>query len=129
MMVGPNGYPDHGGDQGREIKVSSSQIKHVHDDQHVQSEIDILEDHKQQLHVDEGILVQYPNQIYESMCYSVLVKGAKRAPLVVCVTACELHGGNRLAALPTAFALEMVLRITVILKMALKTKFSIIQVW
>ncbi|KAJ9560629.1 hypothetical protein OSB04_005789, partial [Centaurea solstitialis] len=58
--------------------------------------------------LDEAIPVQYPNQIYESMRYSVLAKGAKRAPPVMCVTACELLGGNRLAAFPTACALEMV---------------------
>ncbi|KAK9286423.1 hypothetical protein L1049_014819 [Liquidambar formosana] len=42
------------------------------------------------------------------MRYSVLAKGAKRAPPVMCVAACELFGGNRLAAFPTACALEMV---------------------
>lgn len=58
--------------------------------------------------LDEAIPVQYPSQIYESMRYSVLAKGAKRAPPVMCVAACELLGGNRLAAFPTACALEMV---------------------
>lgn len=61
------------------------------------------------LKLDEAIPVQYPSQIYESMRYSVLAKGAKRAPPVMCVAACELLGGNRLAAFPTACALEMVL--------------------
>ncbi|KAK3001798.1 hypothetical protein RJ639_022013 [Escallonia herrerae] len=58
--------------------------------------------------LDEAIQVQYPQQIYEAMRYSVLAKGAKRAPPVMCVAACELFGGNRLAAFPTACALEMV---------------------
>nr|GLL49775.1 heterodimeric geranylgeranyl pyrophosphate synthase small subunit, chloroplastic-like [Ipomoea trifida] len=58
--------------------------------------------------LDEAIPVQYPNQIYEAMRYSVLAKGAKRAPPIMCVSACELFGGNRLAAFPTACALEMV---------------------
>ncbi|KAL8234383.1 hypothetical protein R6Q59_020483 [Mikania micrantha] len=58
--------------------------------------------------LDEAIPVKYPAQIYESMRYSVLAKGAKRAPPVMCVAACELLGGNRLAAFPTACALEMV---------------------
>lgn len=58
--------------------------------------------------LDEAILVKYPQQIYEAMRYSVLAKGAKRAPPVMCVAACELFGGNRLAAFPTACALEMV---------------------
>lgn len=42
------------------------------------------------------------------MRYSVLAKGAKRAPPVMCVSVCELFGGNRLAAFPTACALEMI---------------------
>lgn len=58
--------------------------------------------------LDEAIPVQYPQQIYEAMRYSVLAKGAKRSPPVMCVAACELFGGNRLAAFPTACALEMV---------------------
>lgn len=58
--------------------------------------------------LDEAIPIQYPQQIYEAMRYSVLAKGAKRSPPVMCVAACELFGGNRLAAFPTACALEMV---------------------
>ncbi|KAL6963650.1 Transferase of alkyl or aryl groups [Sarracenia purpurea var. burkii] len=58
--------------------------------------------------LDEAISVQYPQQIYEAMRYSVLAKGAKRSPPVMCVAACELFGGNRIAAFPTACALEMV---------------------
>ncbi|KAK4803556.1 hypothetical protein SAY86_003373 [Trapa natans] len=58
--------------------------------------------------LEEAIAVQYPQQIYEAMRYSVLAKGAKRAPPVMCVAACELLGGSRVAAFPTACALEMV---------------------
>ncbi|XWS40240.1 hypothetical protein CRYUN_Cryun18bG0123300 [Craigia yunnanensis] len=58
--------------------------------------------------LEEAIPVKYPEQIYEAMRYSVLAKGAKRAPPVMCVAAFELFGGNRLAAFPTACALEMV---------------------
>ncbi|XP_022725260.1 heterodimeric geranylgeranyl pyrophosphate synthase small subunit, chloroplastic-like [Durio zibethinus] len=58
--------------------------------------------------LEEAIPVKYPEQIYEAMRYSVLAKGAKRAPPVMCVAAYELFGGNRLAAFPTACALEMV---------------------
>ncbi|KAJ6716995.1 HETERODIMERIC GERANYLGERANYL PYROPHOSPHATE SYNTHASE SMALL SUBUNIT CHLOROPLASTIC, partial [Salix koriyanagi] len=58
--------------------------------------------------LDQAVPIQYPNKIYEAMRYSVLAKGAKRAPPVMCVAACELFGGNRLAAFPTACALEMV---------------------
>lgn len=58
--------------------------------------------------LEEAIPVKYPHQIYEAMRYSALAKGAKRAPPVLCVASCELFGGNRLAAFPTACALEMV---------------------
>lgn len=58
--------------------------------------------------LEEAIPVKYPAGIYEAMRYSVLAKGAKRAPPVMCVAACELFGGHRLAAFPTACALEMV---------------------
>jgi geranylgeranyl diphosphate synthase type II len=58
--------------------------------------------------LDQAVPIQYPDKIYEAMRYSVLAKGAKRAPPVMCVAACELFGGNRHAAFPTACALEMV---------------------
>ncbi|KAJ4715925.1 Geranylgeranyl pyrophosphate synthase [Melia azedarach] len=58
--------------------------------------------------LDQAVPIKYPEQIYEAMRYSVLAKGAKRAPPVMCVAACELFGGSRLAAFPTACALEMV---------------------
>ncbi|CAH8344467.1 unnamed protein product [Eruca vesicaria subsp. sativa] len=58
--------------------------------------------------LEEAIPVKYPAGIYEAMRYSVLAEGAKRAPPVMCVAACELFGGDRLAAFPTACALEMV---------------------
>ncbi|OIW00734.1 hypothetical protein TanjilG_09703 [Lupinus angustifolius] len=58
--------------------------------------------------LDEAIPVQFPPVIYEAMRYSALAKGAKRAPPVMCISACELFGGSRLAAFPTACALEMV---------------------
>ncbi|OWM83990.1 heterodimeric geranylgeranyl pyrophosphate synthase small subunit, chloroplastic [Punica granatum] len=58
--------------------------------------------------LEDAIAVQYPEQIYEAMKYSVLAKGAKRAPPVMCVASCELLGGSRIAAFPTACALEMV---------------------
>ena len=61
--------------------------------------------------LDQAVPIQYLDKIYEAMRYSVLAKGAKRAPPVMCVAACELFGGNRLAAFPTACALEMVTRL------------------
>ncbi|XP_039014978.1 heterodimeric geranylgeranyl pyrophosphate synthase small subunit, chloroplastic-like [Hibiscus syriacus] len=58
--------------------------------------------------LEEAIPVKYPDQIYEAMRYSVLAKGAKRSPPVMCVSAYEIFADNRLAAFPTACALEMV---------------------
>ncbi|KAG9441798.1 hypothetical protein H6P81_017652 [Aristolochia fimbriata] len=58
--------------------------------------------------LSDAIPVRYPAVIFESMRYSVLSKGAKRAAPVMCVAACELLGGDRAAAFPTACALEMV---------------------
>ncbi|CAN1771012.1 Heterodimeric geranylgeranyl pyrophosphate synthase small subunit, chloroplastic [Linum perenne] len=57
--------------------------------------------------LDEAIPIRYPERIYEAMRYSALSQGAKRAPPVMCVAACELFGLDRLAAFPTACALEM----------------------
>ncbi|XP_068646472.1 heterodimeric geranylgeranyl pyrophosphate synthase small subunit, chloroplastic [Aristolochia californica] len=58
--------------------------------------------------LSHAIPIRYPPVIFESMRYSVLSKGAKRAAPVMCVAACELLGGDRAAAFPTACALEMV---------------------
>ncbi|KAL6963649.1 Transferase of alkyl or aryl groups [Sarracenia purpurea var. burkii] len=58
--------------------------------------------------LDEVIPVQYPQQIYEAMRYSLLAKDVKRSHPVICVATCELFGGNRSAAIATACALEMV---------------------
>ncbi|KAK4437591.1 Heterodimeric geranylgeranyl pyrophosphate synthase small subunit, chloroplastic [Sesamum alatum] len=66
----------------------------------------LIQDINQKL--DDVVPLVYPHQIHESLRYSLLAKGAKRAPPVMCIAACELFGGNRLAALPTACALEMV---------------------
>lgn len=58
--------------------------------------------------LDESVPLKYPEKIFEGMRYTVLDKAAKRAPPVMCITACELFGGHRTAAFPTACALEMV---------------------
>lgn len=76
--------------------------------------------------LDEAIPVQYPHQIYEAMRYSVLAKGAKRSPPVMCVAACELFGGNRLAAFPTACALEMVLSLYFFIILTLFATISLV---
>uniref|UniRef100_A0A803LG88 Uncharacterized protein n=1 Tax=Chenopodium quinoa TaxID=63459 RepID=A0A803LG88_CHEQI len=66
----------------------------------------LIEEINQKL--DESIPVSYPERIYEAMRYTALDKVAKRAPPVMCITACELLGGHRSAAFRTACALEMV---------------------
>ncbi|KAK7361624.1 hypothetical protein VNO77_03695 [Canavalia gladiata] len=58
--------------------------------------------------LEEAIPVQFPPQIYEAMRYSVLAKGTKRSLPVMCICACEISRGSRLAAFPIACALEMV---------------------
>jgi geranylgeranyl diphosphate synthase type II len=59
------------------------------------------------LALDKTIAVTYPEVIYESMRYSLLI-GGKRLRPILCLAACELLGGDRTAAMPTACALEMV---------------------
>ncbi len=57
--------------------------------------------------LDQSIQVTYPNQIYESMRYSLLA-GGKRLRPILCLASCELAHGTLEQALPTACALEMV---------------------
>lgn len=57
--------------------------------------------------LDRSIEVVYPEQIYESMRYSLL-GGGKRLRPILCLAACELAGGSPEIALPTACALEMI---------------------
>ncbi|GJQ08684.1 hypothetical protein GpartN1_g475.t1 [Galdieria partita] len=45
--------------------------------------------------------------IHEAMRYSLLA-GGKRIRPILCITSCELFGGDALAATPTAVALEMI---------------------
>lgn len=58
--------------------------------------------------LDEAIPIKYPEEIHKAMRYSVLAPGAKRATPIMCIASCELFGGSRFAAFPTACALEMV---------------------
>ncbi|KAL5703206.1 hypothetical protein ACHQM5_028326 [Ranunculus cassubicifolius] len=58
--------------------------------------------------LDEAIPIKYPEEIHKAMRYSVLAPGAKRAAPIMCIASCELFGGSRVAAFPTACALEMV---------------------
>ena len=56
--------------------------------------------------LDEYIPVQYPEEIFESMRYSVLA-GGKRLRPIMCLETCKLFGGNIEDALPIACAIEM----------------------
>ncbi|XP_031493621.1 heterodimeric geranylgeranyl pyrophosphate synthase small subunit, chloroplastic [Nymphaea colorata] len=57
--------------------------------------------------LEKAVPLRYPESIHEAMRYSVLAR-AKRAPPIMCIAACELVGGHRSHAFPTACALEMV---------------------
>lgn len=68
-----------------------------------------LRDRKQEVEaaLDASIAVTYPEKIYESMRYS-LMAGGKRLRPILCLAATELLGGDRVSAMPTACAMEMV---------------------
>jgi len=57
--------------------------------------------------LDQSLPVVYPEKIYESMRYSLLA-GGKRLRPILCLATCEMVGGTRSMAMPTACALEMV---------------------
>lgn len=57
--------------------------------------------------LDRSLPVIYPEKIYESMRYSLLA-GGKRLRPILCLATCEMMGGTREMAMPTACALEMV---------------------
>jgi geranylgeranyl diphosphate synthase, type II len=56
--------------------------------------------------LDKFLEVKYPEDIFESMRYSVLA-GGKRLRPVMCLEACRIFGGNIEDAIPTACAIEM----------------------
>lgn len=56
--------------------------------------------------LDEFIPVQYPEQIWESMRYSVLAGGKRLRPLMALET-CKVLSGSYEQAIPTACAIEM----------------------
>lgn len=56
--------------------------------------------------LDEYIPVQYPQQIWESMRYSVLAGGKRLRPILTLET-CRVLGGSYENAIPTACAIEM----------------------
>lgn len=56
--------------------------------------------------LDKFMEVQYPQEIFESMRYSVLA-GGKRLRPVMCLEAARMFGGKTEDAIPTACAIEM----------------------
>ncbi len=56
--------------------------------------------------LDEYLPVKYPEEIFESMRYSLLA-GGKRLRPVMCLEACKVFGGDTEKAMPTACAFEM----------------------
>jgi geranylgeranyl diphosphate synthase type II len=60
-----------------------------------------------ELALDGSLGPERPESLRESMRYSLLA-GGKRLRPILCLAACELAGGDRALAMPTAVALEMV---------------------
>lgn len=56
--------------------------------------------------LDKLLPVKYPNEIYDSMRYSLLA-GGKRLRPVMCIDTCKTFGGSVEDALPVACAIEM----------------------
>lgn len=56
--------------------------------------------------LERAIKPQYPERLYESMRYS-LISGGKRLRPALCLASCDLGGGDRDLAVPTACGLEM----------------------
>ena len=57
--------------------------------------------------LDESLPMGEPAKIYEAMRYSLLA-GGKRLRPILCLATCELLGGDRTSAIPSACALEMI---------------------
>ena len=57
--------------------------------------------------LDNSLEIKKPEKIYEAMRYSLLA-GGKRLRPILCLATCELTGGSREIAMPTACALEMI---------------------
>lgn len=56
--------------------------------------------------LDKFLKTEYPQEIFESMRYSVLAQGKRLRP-VLCLESCRIWGGNIEDAVPTACAIEM----------------------
>ena len=56
--------------------------------------------------LDEFIQIEYPQTIFKSMKYTVMLPGKRLRP-VMCLESCRMFGGNIEDAIPTACAIEM----------------------
>lgn len=56
--------------------------------------------------LDEFIQIQYPEDIFKAMKYTVTLPGKRLRP-VMCLETCKMFGGNFEDAIPTACAIEM----------------------
>ena len=56
--------------------------------------------------LDEYMQIEYPEDIFNSMKYTVTLKGKRLRP-IMCIEACKIMGGDEKSALPTACAIEM----------------------
>ena len=63
--------------------------------------------------LDEYIQVEYPQNLFKSMKYTVLLPGKRLRP-IMCLETCSMLGGNIEDALPTACAIEMYHSMTLI---------------
>ena len=56
--------------------------------------------------LDEYLIIQYPEDLFKSMRYTVLLPGKRLRP-VMCLETCQMLGGDFQDAIPTACAIEM----------------------
>ncbi len=56
--------------------------------------------------LDEFFIIQYPEDLFKSMKYTVMLPGKRLRP-VMCLESCRIFGGNYQDAIPTACAIEM----------------------
>ena len=56
--------------------------------------------------LDEFIQIEYPQTIFKSMKYTVMLPGKRLRP-IMCLESCRMFGGNLEDAIPTACAIEM----------------------
>lgn len=56
--------------------------------------------------LDEFMPIQYPDDIFKAMKYTVTLQGKRLRP-VMCLESCRMFGGNFEDAIPTACAIEM----------------------